>query len=171
MTTDEYNGLPLEARRYIENKQGCQSCGGSSQDIDTIYKNYLVMKKGALFTLRTGAVNYKSADGERTGILYPIHPKDSEEVVKEKLETALIVYAVAPDKFSSIQEEKIEKILNPEPEQAQEQAPESKFLQLDAPKQESKFLEPDAPAQEPKQLYGAAKTSAERKQKSDDDLS
>lgn len=74
------------------------------------------MSKGTLFTLRTGAVNFRSADGKKTGILYPIHPNDSDEVVKEKLQTALEVHAVAPEKFESISEEKIQKVLNAKPE-------------------------------------------------------
>ena len=85
------------------------SCG-KSQDIDTLYKNYLLMSKKALFTLRMGAISYVTEAG-KGGVLYPIHPSDSDEVVKEKLATALQVFAVAPGKFSDIQEEKIEKIL------------------------------------------------------------
>lgn len=109
MTAEEFNALPLLARQYIEQKQGCMSCG-KSQDIDTLYKNYLLMSKRALFTLRMGAVSYTTEAGDG-GVLYPIHPSDSEAVVKEKLATALKVFAVAPGKFSDIQEEKIEKIL------------------------------------------------------------
>lgn len=68
MTADEFNALPLEARQFIEKQQGCQSCG-NAQDIDGLYKRYLVMKKKALFTLRTGAVPYKDKDG-KGGVLY-----------------------------------------------------------------------------------------------------
>ena len=109
MTAEEFNLLPLQAREYIEKQQGCMSCG-KSQDIDTLYKNYILMSKKALFTLRMGAVSYITEAGDG-GVLYPIHPSDSDGVVKEKLATALKVYAVAPGKFSDIQEEKIEKIL------------------------------------------------------------
>ena len=69
------------------------------------------MSKKALFTLRMGAISYATEAG-KGGVLYPIHPSDSDEAVKEKLATALKVYAVAPGKFSDIQEEKIEKILS-----------------------------------------------------------
>lgn len=109
MTAEEFNALPLLARQYIEQKQGCMSCG-KSQDIDTLYKNYLLMSKKALFTLRMGAVSYATEAGKGR-VLYPIHPSDSDEAVKEKLATALKVFAVAPGKFSDIQEEKIEKLL------------------------------------------------------------
>ncbi len=109
MTAEEFNALPLLARQYIEQQQGCMSCG-KSQDIDTLYKNYLLMSKKALFTLRMGAVSYINKAG-KGGVLYPIHPNDSEAVVKEKLATALAVYAIAPGKFSDIQEEKIQKVL------------------------------------------------------------
>lgn len=109
MTAEEFNTLPLLARQYIEQQQGCMSCG-KSQDIDTLYKNYLLMSKKALFTLRMGAISYATEAG-KGGVLYPIHPSDTEAEVKEKLETALAVFAVAPGKFSDIQEEKIEKIL------------------------------------------------------------
>jgi len=112
MTTDEFNALPLQARRWIEQEQGCASCG-KSKDVDTLYKNYLLMSKKALFTLRRGAVLYKKENGEGA-ILYPIHPKDSEEQIKEKLSIALEVYAVAPGRFSDIQEDKIKKILSGE---------------------------------------------------------
>lgn len=109
MTAEEFNALPLLARQYIEQKQGCMSCG-KSQDIDALYKNYLLMSKKALFTLRMGAVSYITKAG-KGGVLYPIHPSDSEVVVREKLETALAVYAIVPGKFADIQEEKIQKIL------------------------------------------------------------
>jgi len=109
MTTEEFNALPLAARRWIEQEQGCASCG-KSKDVDTLYKNYLLMSKKALYTLRRGAVPYKRENGEG-GVLYPIHPKDSEEQIKEKLTQALEVYAVAPNRFDDIQESKIQKIL------------------------------------------------------------
>ena len=134
MTAEEFNDLPLAARQFIEKQQGCLSCG-SSQDIDTLYKKYLVMKNKALFTLRTGAVPYKTKDG-KGGVLYPIQPKDTEEVIKGKLKEALIVFALRPGKFSDFDEDKIKAILAEEPA-----------------------------AEEPavKQLHGAAKKAAEAK--------
>lgn len=138
MTTEEFNLLPLPAREYIEKQQGCVSCG-KSQDIDTLYKNYLLMSKKALFTLRMGAVSYKTEAGEG-GVLYPIHPSDSDETIKAKLKTALEVHAIAPGKFSDIQEEKIAKILAVDPDAD---------------------VDPDEkPA---KKLYGAAKAAADKK--------
>jgi hypothetical protein len=132
MTAEEFNALPLSARQFIEKQQGCLSCG-SSQDIDSLYKKYLTMKNKALFTLRTGAVPYQTEDG-KGGVLYPIQPKDTEEVIKGKLKEALIVYALRPGKFSDFDEDKIKAILAAEP------------------------AEPEV-----KQLHGAAKKAAEAK--------
>jgi hypothetical protein len=109
MTAEEFNDLPLAARQFIEKQQGCLSCG-NAQDIDSLYKKYQIVQKKSLFTLRTGAVSYKTDSGAH-GVLYPIHPKDSEEKVKEKLQTALIVFEKAPGRFSDFQEEKIKAIL------------------------------------------------------------
>jgi len=113
MTTEEFNALPLQARQYIEKEQA-GACCGKVLDVDALYKNYLLMSKKALFALRMGAVNYKTEAG-KGGVLYPIHPSDSDEVVREKLATALEVYAIAPGKFDDIQEDKIKKILGAEP--------------------------------------------------------
>jgi hypothetical protein len=107
MTAEEFNKLPLDARQYIEKQKPC--CGRST-DLDALYKSFLIMKKTELFLLRTGAINYKTANGD-TGILYPIHPKDTEDQVKDKLKTALAVNGVSPDSFEYIQADKIEKIL------------------------------------------------------------
>lgn len=109
MTPEQFNELPLDARQYIEQQKTCLSCG-KANDLDAHYRNYLAMKNDNLFSLRTGAVNYKDGKG-KTGILYPIHPNDQDETIKEKLGQALAVYAVAPEKFSNFSEEKIKKIL------------------------------------------------------------
>lgn len=68
------------------------------------------MKNKDLYTLRTGAVNYKDSKG-KGGILYPIHPNDGEKEIKGKLEIALKVHASAPEKFDNFSEEKIKKEL------------------------------------------------------------
>ena len=136
------------------------SCG-KSQDIDTLYKKYLIMSTKALFTLRAGAIPY-AEDGVGK-ILYPIHPQDSEEVVKGKLAEALKVYAVAPHKFTDIQEEKIEKILaeEPEAEEPEGEEPEGEEPEAEEPEAE----EPEA--KPVKQLFGAAKKAAETKASKD----
>lgn len=118
MTPELFNSLPLDARQYIEKQKTCLSCGKAA-DLDAHYKNFLAMKHGQLFTLRTGAVSYqKSGEGK---ILYPIHPTDSAEQIKEKLKQALDVNAIAPNRFSVIDTDKIEKIL------AAEEAPIKKL--------------------------------------------
>ena len=107
MTAEEFNKLPLDARQFIEKQKPC--CGRSN-DLDALYKSFLVMKNTELYLLRIGAVNFKKESGE-TGILYPIHPTDTEDQVNAKLTIALAVSAVAPDAFEYIQEDKIKVIL------------------------------------------------------------
>ena len=162
MTTEEFNALPLGARRWIEQQQGCASCG-KSKDADTLYKNYLLMSKKALFTLRRGAVLYKRENGEGT-ILYPIHPKDSEEQIKEKLSIALEVYAVAPGRFSDIQEDKIAKILAEEDETEEDETEEDETEEDETEEDETEEDETEEDETQPvKKLYGAAKKAAEAK--------
>lgn len=133
MNTEEFNDLPLAARQYIEKQQGCLSCG-NSQDVATLYKKYLIMQKKSLFTLRTGAVSFKTDSG-RHGVLYPIHPSDSGDEVRAKLETALLVFEKAPNRFSDFREENIRAVL-------------------------AQKTEGEKPV---KQLHGAAKKAAEAK--------
>jgi hypothetical protein len=109
MTTEEFNALPLEARQYIINAQGCASCG-KTQDLSTLYKKFLIMQKQKFFTLRIGAVSYKTEDGQGA-VLYPLHPKDSESTILEKLKTALKVHEVAPTRFSEFNKRDIEDFL------------------------------------------------------------
>jgi hypothetical protein len=109
MRVEEFNALPLEARQYIIKQQGCLSCG-KAQDLDTLYKKYQIMTKQKLFTLRVGAVSYKTEDG-KSGVLYPLHSKDSEATIKEKLQKALEVHSVAPGRFSEFNERDIKEFL------------------------------------------------------------
>lgn len=114
MTIDEFNALPIEARRYIESQQVCLSCG-KKRDLDFHYQNYLKMKQEQLYTARRGAVASKNAKGE-VSILYPLDLKDSKEQIKEKLELAIKINKVKPDAFSQIDLEAIDKILKPKKE-------------------------------------------------------
>lgn len=175
MTAEEFNALPLEARRYIEKQKTCLSCGRAN-DLDAHYKNYLIMKQNQLFTLRTGAVPFKSKKTGQSGVLYPIHPNDSEEQIKNKLRLALELNEVAPNKFSVISILEIEKYLSESqegqedpnfgtegivykksPEEADAEIKEAnKSLNLDGDGKEIK----EAPA---KQLHGAAKAAADKK--------
>lgn len=137
MTNDEFNALPLQARQYITKQKGCLSCG-SSQDLASLYKKFLSMKKTSLYTLRVGAVSYKTEDGEH-GVLYPINPRDTEDQIKEKLDKAIIVYAKAPSKFSEFNEPEILEIIGAEP------------------------VEDEIEEKPVKPLFGAAKKAAEAK--------
>jgi hypothetical protein len=110
MKAEEFNALPLEARQFIEKQKGCISCGGS-RDINALYQKYLSMKKTNLYTLRMGAIPFKTEDGE-SGLLYPLHPADSEDTILQKLQTAKRVHAVAPAKFADFQAEKINAYLD-----------------------------------------------------------
>jgi hypothetical protein len=110
MTIDEFNALPEEARRYIENQKGCLSCG-KSINLDLHYKNYLDMKNGNLFTLRIGAINFVDEKTNVGSILYPIDHNDDEKSIEEKLRNALIIYEKRPDMFSSFNKEEIEEQL------------------------------------------------------------
>jgi hypothetical protein len=148
MTADEFNSLPFEARYYITKLKGCLSCG-NSQDLASLYKKYLNMKKTSLYTLRVGAVSYKTEGGEN-GVLYPINPKDSDEQIKEKLEKALIVYSVASNKFSHFNEPDIIEIVGAQP--VEDEPIEDEPI-------EDEPIE-DKPA---KPLFGAAKKAAEAK--------
>jgi len=139
MKPEDFNALPLEARRYIEKQKTCLSCGRAN-DLDAHYRNYLNMKNGNLFTLRTGAVPFKRTNGE-SGVLYPIHPNDTEDQIKAKLQLALELNAIRPDKFSIISVADIEAILG-------------------VTEELTDLQEDPRPV---KKLYGAAKAAADRK--------
>lgn len=141
MSTEDFNALPIEARQYIINQQGCLSCG-KAQDLDALYRKFLNMQKQSLYTLRVGAVSYKTEDGKH-GVLYPINPKDTQEQVIEKLEKAVEVYAVAPHKFSAFNEPDILELIGAQPVE-----------------DEAEKVEDEKTA---KPLFGAAKKAAEAK--------
>lgn len=107
MTTEQFNALPLEARRFIQSQQNCLSCG-KKNNLDAHYKNYLNMKNQSLFTLRNGAVSFFDEKTKKSQILYPLHPNDSEDQIKEKLKIALRIHAVRPERFSVISVSDIE---------------------------------------------------------------
>lgn len=107
MTTEQFNALPLEARRFIQSQQTCLSCG-KKNNLDAHYKNYLNMKNQSLFTLRNGAVSFFDEKTKKSQILYPLHPNDSKDQIKEKLKIALRIHAVRPERFSVISVSDIE---------------------------------------------------------------
>lgn len=144
MSTEDFNALPIEARQYIINQQGCLSCG-KAQDLDALYRKFLNMQKQSLYTLRVGAVSYKTEDGKH-GVLYPINPKDTQEQILEKLEKAVEVYAVAPQKFSAFNEPDILELIGATAvEDEEDEAEKAEYKKTDKP------------------LYGAAKKAAEAK--------
>jgi hypothetical protein len=112
MSTEEFNALPLEARRFIEEEMGCASCG-KTKDLDSLFKKYQQMQKTSLFVLRNGAVCFSEKKTNERFILYPISSNDTEIELKEKLKNALKINEVKPDSFSSINVEEIKSILKP----------------------------------------------------------
>lgn len=74
------------------------------------------MKIAEFFTLRIGAVAFKDSKGNGV-VLYPVGPNDTDEEARTKLGYALAVNAVAPNRFSFINTEKIEKFLAETPEE------------------------------------------------------
>jgi len=107
MTTEFFNALPEAARRFIQSQQTCLSCG-KKNNLDAHYKNYLVMKNQSLFTLRNGAISFVDTKTKKSQILYPLHPKDTDAEIKEKLKIALRINAVRPQSFLTISIEEIE---------------------------------------------------------------
>jgi hypothetical protein len=101
MTIEDFNALPLEARRYIETQTACLTCG-KSKNLDLHYKNYLRMKTDALFTLRGGALSYFDGFLKKAFVLYPLHPDDTPDERLEKLKAALKVAKKKPEFFISI---------------------------------------------------------------------
>lgn len=107
MTTEFFNALPEAARRFIQSQQTCLSCG-KKNNLDVHYKNYLVMKNKSLFTFRNGAISFLDSKTKKSQILYPLHPKDTDAEIKEKLKIALRINAVRPQSFLTISIEEIE---------------------------------------------------------------
>ena len=168
MTAEEFNALPLEARRYIENQKICVSCGRKN-DLDAHYKNYLAMKNNQLFTLRAGAVPFRRESDGEAGVLYPIHPSDTDEQIKDKLKLALELNEVAPDKFSTISVREIEEILASEDEGAEDEDPNFGTVGITSNKTpeeadpEIKGGNAKLEEKPAKQLFGAAKAAADKK--------
>ena len=110
MTTDQFNALPIEARRYIEFEQG-QLCCGKKIDLNSHYQNYLKMKTETLFTLRTGAISYVDDKTGKGSVLYPIFPDDTDAEVKAKLKLVLRINKVSPEMFALVNVSAIEKLV------------------------------------------------------------
>jgi len=150
MTAEEFNALPEEARRYIENQKICLSCG-KSLDLNAHYKNYLKMKNEKLFTLRIGAISFVAdKKDKKSKVLYPLHDKDTAEVRKEKLELALKLHEARPDLFSVCNVSEIEKELGTKKESKAPKAPVTSKANAPVKKEAApvKTEEPKAPVKE-----------------------
>lgn len=143
MTAEEFNALPLEARRFIEAQMKCASCGGK-KDLDFHYKKYLQMKETSLYVLRNGAVRSIEKDSKVAKILYPISPNDSQEVKMDKLTLALKINEVKPDAFQVIDVEGIKDFLAPFLEDAEAERLEAERLEAE------KLVEDDLIGPDPK---------------------
>ena len=121
MTTQEFNALPLEARRFIELHAGCLSCGNSAQKLTRAYELYKANRMEQVYVLFGGGINY-SLKGER-GVLYNISSADEPAEVKNKLEIAKKIYASNPEVFMSFDQKAIEEL--------ETTLPEAKVIDLD----------------------------------------
>ena len=110
MTTEEFNALPEEARRFISSHAGCLGCGGNKEQklnkAYQLYLNYRVMKAYQLFG---GGINYK--EGEERGVLYPISENDTDFQIREKIRIAKLIREKSPEVFISFNERDLEDIL------------------------------------------------------------
>jgi len=109
MTKEEFNALPLEARRFIERNAGCLACGNSESKLTKAYQLYKDTRLMSAFRLFGGGINY-SQDSQK-GVLVGIKPADSPFEIKEKIRIARLVYAVSPEVFISFDEKAIEELL------------------------------------------------------------
>lgn len=110
MTTEEFNALPEEARRFISSHAGCLGCGGNKEQklnkAYQLYLNYRVMKAYQLFG---GGINYK--EGEERGVLYPLSENDTDFQIREKIRIAKLIREKSPEVFISFNERDMEEIL------------------------------------------------------------
>jgi len=114
MTKEEFNALPLEARRFIEKNAGCLACGNSESKLTKAYQLYKNSIKMSAYQLFGGGINYNQE--EERGVLVGIKPTDSPFEIKEKIRIAKLIYAVSPHVFISFDESAIDKLLGALPE-------------------------------------------------------
>ena len=110
MTTDQFNALPLEARRFIETNAGCLGCGGNKEaKLQKAYDLYLINKTMSVYQLFGGGINY-NLDGQR-GVLYGIKDGDSPEEIREKIRLAKLIHAKNAEVFIVFDTNGIEELL------------------------------------------------------------
>jgi hypothetical protein len=111
MSTEEFNALPEDARRFISTNAGCLGCGGNKElKLTKAYELYLIHKKMNAFQLFGGGVNYKQDD--EVGVLYPISKEDSDFQIRKKIKIAKLIYKKNPELFISFNQNEIDKVLN-----------------------------------------------------------
>jgi len=115
MTTDQYNALPEEARRFIQQHAGCLGCGNKEKKLTVAYERYLNDKKMAAYQLRGGGVNYNYNNAR--GVLYNVRVDDTPEEIRDKMKLAKALYAKAPHLFLSYNESEVEKTLKASPKE------------------------------------------------------
>ena len=115
MTTEEYNALPAEARRFIELHAGCLSCGNKESKLTRAYELYKSHKMAHVYVLFGGGINY-SVDGNR-GVLYNVKEDDSPAEIRAKLAIAARLKEVSPESFMSYDERAIEDLKATLPEE------------------------------------------------------
>lgn len=124
MTAEQFNALPLAARRFIEANAGCLGCGGNKeQKLTKAYELYLTRKKMGTFQLFGGGVNY--VQGDEKGVLYHINSEDSDFEIRHKIKIAKLIHESNPELFMSFDENGMQELI-------EGLAPE-KVVNLDAP--------------------------------------
>lgn len=116
MTTEEFNALPLEARRFIETNAGCLGCGNSEAKLTRAYALYKSYKMAHVYTLFGGGINYLV--GDKKGVLYNVSDNDEPLEIREKLDLAEKIHASSPHVFSSYDQRAIEELRATLPEPA-----------------------------------------------------
>lgn len=115
MTVQEFDALPLEARRFIEAHAGCLSCGNANAKLTRAYELYLKQRLMNPYRIKGGGVNFLTEEGEK-GVLYHVKAEDSAFEIREKLRFAEILHEKAPQYFLEYNETVIAELLGSLPE-------------------------------------------------------
>lgn len=155
MTTEDFNALPAEVRRFIEAHAGCLACGNSDRKLDEAYALYKSHRKMKTFQLIGGGINY-AQDGDR-GVLVAVRDTDEPNEIREKIRIAKLIHAKNPEVFSVFDEREIEELLN--------SLPAEKVIKLDTKKELTD--DEKAKAADEKAKADQAKAEAAAKKKAD----
>lgn len=137
MTTEEFNALPSEARRFIQDQAGCLSCGNKAQKLTKAYELYKNHKKMSGYRMRGGGVNYKF-EGER-GVLTNIRVDDEPDAIRHKIKLAREIYKSNPELFESFNDSDLTSTLKG--------LPKEQVIDLDAKKKSKTKSQPKAEAE------------------------